>query len=110
MGEGELLGLRCPRSIFPPAVSSWSVVHGAPILRSSGSHFEDVWHWPLRDERGELVRNRGHEEPRRCCVNRVADNSSSQWFGLSHSQFVWAVVWRVTVAAVIGAVVYVATS
>src|SRR5207253_4662679 len=25
--------------------------------------FEDVWHWPLRDERGELVRNRGHEEP-----------------------------------------------
>jgi len=43
-------------------------------------------------------------------VNRVADNSSSQWFGLSHSQFVWAVVWRVTVAAVIGAVVYVVTS
>lgn len=42
-------------------------------------------------------------------MNKTADSSSHQWFGLSRSQLLWFVAIRVIVAAVAGAVVYVVT-
>jgi hypothetical protein len=43
-------------------------------------------------------------------MNRTAGSATHGWFGLTPSQFLWAVAIRVTIAAVVGVVVWVATS
>jgi hypothetical protein len=42
-------------------------------------------------------------------VGRIADSANHRWFGLTPSQFFWAVTLRVIVATIVGAVVYLAT-
>jgi hypothetical protein len=42
-------------------------------------------------------------------VGRIADSANHRWFGLTPIQFFWAVSLRVIVAAIVGAVVYLAT-
>src|ERR1039457_3064119 len=51
-----------------------------------------------------------HGQPgRRRNVSRTASSANYRWFGLTPSQFFWAVAIRVMVAAIVGAVVYLAT-
>ena len=40
---------------------------------------------------------------------RIADRASHRWFGLTPTQFVWAVALRVIIAAIVGVIVYLAT-
>ncbi len=40
---------------------------------------------------------------------RIAERASKRWFGLTPTQFFWAVALRVMIAAIVGAVVYLAT-
>jgi hypothetical protein len=42
-------------------------------------------------------------------MNKTAGSATHRWFGLTLSQFLWAVAIRVIVAAIIGVVVYVVT-
>ena len=42
-------------------------------------------------------------------MGRIADSANHRWFGLTPIQFFWAVSLRVIVAAIVGAVVYLAT-
>jgi hypothetical protein len=42
-------------------------------------------------------------------VARIPDRASKRWFGLTPTQFFWAVALRVMIAAIAGAVVYLAT-
>jgi len=42
-------------------------------------------------------------------VGRIADPANHRWFGLTATQLFWAVTVRVVVAAIVGAVVYLAT-
>ena len=42
-------------------------------------------------------------------MGRIADRSDHRWFGLTPSQFFWAFAVRLVVAAVVGAVVFLAT-
>ena len=42
-------------------------------------------------------------------MSKTAGGATRGWFGLSPSQFVWFVAIRVIVAAIVGAVVYLAT-
>ncbi len=42
-------------------------------------------------------------------MSRTASSANHRWFGLTPSQFFWAVAIRVMVAAIVGAVVYLAT-
>ncbi|MFZ0130846.1 MAG: hypothetical protein WAL77_15635 [Candidatus Dormiibacterota bacterium] len=43
-------------------------------------------------------------------MGRIAESANHRWFGLTPIQFVWAVALRVIVAAIVGAVVYLATA
>ena len=47
---------------------------------------------------------------RRRNVGRIAESANHRWLGLTPIQFVWAVALRVIVAAIVGAVVYLATA
>ena len=40
-------------------------------------------------------------------MNKTAGSATHRWFGLTPSQFLWAVAIRVIVAAIVGVIVYV---
>ena len=42
-------------------------------------------------------------------MNKTAGTAAHRWFGLTPSQFLWAVAIRVIIAAIVGVVVYIAT-